>query len=450
MSLNRSYLQFNVKLFVVFLFLFISSCNPFQSTSSITELRSVIDQLSISSISPSSSFILGGTTITIKGSGFKADTIVTVGSTSCSSISIINSSELTCVLPSVSAPVAVDVSITTTSGVTTLNLAVQYTLDSFNSIELFSGDLSYGGSTDGTSITAKLNRPSKPIVYGSDIYIADTDNHLIRKFDTLTGVVTTVIGRVAVSGTTDGVGTNARLNLPMGMTLVGPDIYFVENGSCLIRKFNIATYLVTTIAGTPNNCAGSISDANGLSATFNNPVSIISDGTYLYIGSESGEIRRVSLSGTNTADSLTLDTSISAPIDFALIGQNLYFVEANGATSTLRKVNLAQTPPLTLNTVISLPTRSGGLTTDGTDIYVSGLGTHVIKKYSVAMSTLTTIVGTGTAGNTDATGTSASVHSPGFMDYSSGYIYLTSFGSHNLKKINLANMSVSTIMGSRK
>ena len=450
MSLNRSIVFCLSKMALVTYLFLSSSCTPFQGISSVTELPSLNGGLSISSINPNSSFILGGTTITVKGSGFNSDTAVSVGQYACTSLNIISATELTCVLPSVSSPITMDIVVSNSKGRTTLNSAFQFNLESFNSIEQFSGSESYGGSTNGTSQTAKLNRPSKPLVVGTDIYIADTDNHLIRKFDTLTGLTTTVAGSPSVSGTTDGVSSTARLSHPMGMTLIGSDIFFVDNGSCLVRKFNPSSLAVTTIAGIPNDCAAA-DNTTGLTSSFMNPVSLIANGSYLFIGDESLKLRRMSLTPPYPVESLAFDDDPYAIIDFAVIGQNLYYVDAlNSTTSNVRYIDLSQTPPYTVNSLVSIPGGSGGLTTDGTDLYVSCPRLHLIKKYTFLSSTLSNLVGAGSAGNTDGTGTGASFHNPGFMDFSSGYIYVTSYGSHNLKKINLSDLSVITIMGNTK
>jgi len=60
-------------------------------------------------------------------------------------------------------------------------------------------------------------------------------NHLIRKIVISTGVVTTVAG-TGSSGSANGTGTSASFNLPRGITTDGTNLYVTEGGNHLIRK----------------------------------------------------------------------------------------------------------------------------------------------------------------------------------------------------------------------
>src|SRR5580765_1206998 len=61
------------------------------------------------------------------------------------------------------------------------------------------------GSADGTGTNARFNNPWGVAADNSgNIYVADTDNHTIRKIAT-NGVVTTLAGLAGVSGTNNGI-----------------------------------------------------------------------------------------------------------------------------------------------------------------------------------------------------------------------------------------------------
>jgi hypothetical protein len=53
----------------------------------------------------------------------------------------------------------------------------------------------------------------RPVQYGTNLYVADTDNHGIRQIVISTGVVTTLAG-TGSSGSTNGTGTAASFNNP--------------------------------------------------------------------------------------------------------------------------------------------------------------------------------------------------------------------------------------------
>ena len=106
-----------------------------------------------------------------------------------------------------------------------------------------------------------------------------TGNHLIRKIVISTGVVTTLAG-TGSSGSANGTGTSASFNYPHGITTDGTNLYVAEYGNHLIRKIVISTGVVTTLAGT-----GSSGSANGTgtSASFYSPRGLLQmEQTYMW------------------------------------------------------------------------------------------------------------------------------------------------------------------------
>jgi DNA-binding beta-propeller fold protein YncE len=96
------------------------------------------------------------------------------------------------------------------------------------------------GHSNGTGTSASFNHPKGVAVDAAgNVYVADTDNNLIRKI-TPAGVVTTVAG-TGVNGSTDGDGTTATFNRPSGLTVnaAGTIIYVADTGNNLIRKIVI-------------------------------------------------------------------------------------------------------------------------------------------------------------------------------------------------------------------
>ena len=74
------------------------------------------------------------------------------------------------------------------------------------------------GSANGTGTAASFYRPHGVAVDGSgNVYVADVDNHLIRKI-TSAGVVTTLAGSGS-SGSANGTGTAASFNKPTGVAV---------------------------------------------------------------------------------------------------------------------------------------------------------------------------------------------------------------------------------------
>src|SRR5215468_6025107 len=86
-------------------------------------------------------------------------------------------------------------------------------------LELLAGDIGGPGNEDGTGAAAHFDRPSSVAVdSASNVYVADTDNHTIRKVTT-GGVVTTLAGTAGMSGGVDGIGAAARFDAPSGVAV---------------------------------------------------------------------------------------------------------------------------------------------------------------------------------------------------------------------------------------
>lgn len=138
-----------------------------------------------------------------------------------------------------------------------------------------------GGGTDGksygfvdaTGTAARFRDPSGIVIDPSngDIYVADRENHAIRKV-TQAGVVTTIAGAAgtAASGTTDATGNSARFYRPCAITRdSGGNFYISDYANHRIRKMT-PTYAVATIAGS----AAGYADGSGTAVAFNGPQGI--------------------------------------------------------------------------------------------------------------------------------------------------------------------------------
>ncbi|WP_449489484.1 NHL domain-containing protein, partial [Winogradskyella pacifica] len=83
-----------------------------------------------------------------------------------------------------------------------------------------------------------------------NLYIAEADNHIIRKIDN-SGIITTIAGTgIAGSSGDGGLATSAQLNSPYGITFdTDGNLFFTEIFNHTIRKIDNSG-IITTIAGT--------------------------------------------------------------------------------------------------------------------------------------------------------------------------------------------------------
>lgn len=203
------------------------------------------------------------------------------------------------------------------------------------------------GSTDGTGTAARFNSPYSITTDGTNLYVADSGNSTIRKIIIATGQVTTLAGSADSNGYSDGTGTDARFNYPLGIIRNGSNLYVADSGNNTIRKIVIATGQVTTLAGTAGSYGSS--DGTGTDALFNGPSGIIRNESNLYVADSANDTIRViviatgqvmTLAGTagsyGSSDGTGTDARFKNPSGITTDGTNLYV--ADSGNSTIRKI----------------------------------------------------------------------------------------------------------------
>ena len=154
-------------------------------------------------------------------------------------------------------------------------------------------------NVDGTGARA-FNGPLGIAVDSTGIvYVADTNNHTIRKI-TAGGVVTTLAGQAGSIGSADGTGNAARFNSPRGVSVDGAGtLYVADTNNSAIRKVTAAG-VVTTLAGAAGNVGGA--DGTGNNARFTNPEGVAADGggTVFVADTVNDTIRKITTGGVVT------------------------------------------------------------------------------------------------------------------------------------------------------
>lgn len=154
------------------------------------------------------------------------------------------------------------------------------------------------GDVDGPLAAARFNHPYGVAASddGNKLYIADTGNNAIRLVDLQAGTVSTIAGGGG-AGSADGSGKAASFNMPVGVALSHDQtiLYVSDYGNHTIRRMDLGSGQVTTIAGQVNRCGHT--DGFGTSATLCSPAQLATDGDSLFWSdSTTGLVRVLTLS----------------------------------------------------------------------------------------------------------------------------------------------------------
>jgi sugar lactone lactonase YvrE len=127
----------------------------------------------------------------------------------------------------------------------------------------------------GPATEAKLNKPQGVCRYPSgNLYIADTENHCIRKVDASEGLIATVAGSGGAAGFSgdQGAATEAKLNKPGGLWVdAAGSIYVVDSDNHCIRKVAASNGIIESIAGTGGVSGFSGDGSSAAAALLNGP-----------------------------------------------------------------------------------------------------------------------------------------------------------------------------------
>lgn len=183
-------------------------------------------------------------------------------------------------------------------------------------VTTFAGLPGTWGNTDGTSANARFENPCDVVLTenGNTVYVVEkNDAHTIRKIES--GTVTTILGNASANGFygySDGVQGTAQMWDPYGLALdKAGNLYISEDFSQKIRKYNLATGMLSTLSGmyighdSYYNFYGN-RNGRGTYARFNYPHNIFfnKDG-YLLIGDKiNNKVRRIDLSGYEISHAL--------------------------------------------------------------------------------------------------------------------------------------------------
>ncbi|RIK78007.1 MAG: hypothetical protein DCC68_16180 [Planctomycetota bacterium] len=294
------------------------------------------------------------------------------------------------------------------------------------------------GRADGDFATATFDHPQGLAILGDTLYVADTENHLVRKVHLKTKRVTTIAGTgVKASNPWPGIEKIERgpageavlpdrwvgkpretgLASPWALWVHGSDLYIAMAGPHQIWKMPLDESEIGPFAG---NGREDIVDGPLLPqrpfalgyASFAQPSGLASDGEWLYVAdSEGSSIRAVPFDTKKEVQTVIGTNHLSE-------GRLFEFGDQDGEGENVK-----------LQHVLGVTHVDGRL-------YIADTYNNKIKVVDIEKKSAKTIAGTGKPGNGDDP---AEFDEPAGISYAAGKLYIADTNNHAIRTIDLAN-----------
>ncbi|HXN22335.1 MAG TPA: hypothetical protein VOA41_06285 [Candidatus Dormibacteraeota bacterium] len=248
-----------------------------------------------------------------------------------------------------------------------------FRVDTTGLLTIFAGNgLSSSLGDGGQATAAGLAVPSSVALDSSGtIFFADIFNHRIRRVDVATGIITTVAGNGGNDFSGDGgAATSASLNYPRSVAVdASNNLYIADTTNSRIRRVDAATGIITTVAGngTPDFSGDGVP---ATAASLNYPTGVVVDtARNLYIADfRNHRIRRV---------------DAATGIITTVAGNGAQSFSGDGGPATSASLNGPQ-----------------GVAVDGSgNLYIADTDNYRIRRVDMATRIITTVAGGGIDGD---------------------------------------------------
>lgn len=294
------------------------------------------------------------------------------------------------------------------------------------------------------------------------LYVADSNHNriVIAEWPDSDGraKVIRVVGSGAI-GSADGPAESATFDHPQGLVTGQGNLYVCDTENHLLRKIDLETYEVSTVVGTGKMTYDFAGGKMGRQQGINSPWDVVREGSTLYMAmAGQHQIWRIdlpvgfsrALAGTgreNIADGPTETSAFSQPSGICMMGGKLYI--ADSEVSAIRCIDMATERVSTIlgEGLFSFGDVDGifpkamlqhplGVAAYGNALVVADTYNHKIKIVDPAARSSRTILGNGKPGTrTEASG--PAFFEPGGLSVAGDELFVADTNNHRIVRINL-------------
>ena len=270
------------------------------------------------------------------------------------------------------------------------------------------------GASDGSFEAAAFSRPQGTFYDGGFLYIADTENHLIRRADLAKKTVETVLGtgRQAQTHNQPGKGRAAALSSPWDIVILSGKLYIAMAGPHQLWQADLQTWETRPFAGSGREAR---IDGPLLEAALAQPSGLATDGRLIFFAdSETSSVR-------------SADPAPAGRVA-TLAGHDLFdYGDQDGPWEKAR-----------LQHALGVAWHDGKL-------YVADTYNSKIKVIDPVNQVTTTLAGTGKRGASDGRFSAAGFNEPGGLAFLGEKLYVADTNNHQIRVLDLTTKTVSTL-----
>ena len=263
------------------------------------------------------------------------------------------------------------------------------------------------GMVDGSFDQAAFNQPQGMAVDGDALYVADAENHAIRRVDLGAKTVETIAGtgEQSLYRHQGGDALNVPINSPYDIAVADETLYIAMAGFHQLWSLDLTTMQVAAYAGDGGE---DIQDGPRLTARLAQSYGItLLEDVLIFSDSETSSIRTVDRITTEDGQVRTL------------IGTGLFdFGDEDGPLSTAELQHVQ------------------GITSDGVRLFITDTYNHKIKVISISDDTVTTLSGSGRRGLANGDAASAEFDEPAGVACLNGRLYVSDTNNHAIRIVN--------------
>lgn len=313
------------------------------------------------------------------------------------------------------------------------------------------------------------NGPGKLLVdpAGGRLFVTDTGHHRVVELDPHTGAVRAVFGS-GEPGFAGGPADKARFDSPQGLALHGDSLYVADTNNHAVRRVDLAAGRVSTVAGGPDGPMRSPWDVSV--SGMGRRLWVAGAGTHqLWEVDPSGTNPPVVWAGSGVEDirdGPRADARFAQPSGLALDEGNGRLWVADSEASGIRAVELKAGGSVTTfagRDLFEYGDRDGtgveavrlqhplGVAWDAAAgvLHVADTFNNKIKALDPATCRVWTVAGTGEAGHHDGPSKDATFDEPGGLAVRDGRLYVADTNNHAVRVIEIAAGRVETLNTAR-